>query len=308
VRQPASLCGVYGLKPTYGRVSRYGIVAFASSLDQVGTFARSASDLATLTEVISGHDPLDSTSVSQPLPSCTAALTKGVKGLRIGVPKEYFIKGLDAEVESAVRTAVKEIEKLGATVVPVSLPHTEHSLAVYYVLAPAEASSNLARFDGIRYGYRVPDAKDLKDLYYRSRSEGFGKEVKRRIMVGAFVLSTGYYDAYYLRAQKVRTLVARDFTNAFTQCDVIASPVAPTTAFKIGEKTNDPIAMYLSDVFTIPVNLAGLPGMSIPCGMDSKGLPVGLQLIGKPWDEETLFRVAGAYEAATDWHKKRPQA
>jgi aspartyl-tRNA(Asn)/glutamyl-tRNA(Gln) amidotransferase subunit A len=308
VRQPASLCGVYGLKPTYGRVSRYGIVAFASSLDQVGTFARSASDLASLTEVISGHDPLDSTSVSQPLPSCTAALTKGVKGLRIGVPKEYFIKGLDAEVESAVRTAVKEIEKLGATVVPVSLPHTEHSLAVYYVLAPAEASSNLARFDGIRYGYRVPDAKDLKDLYYRSRSEGFGKEVKRRIMVGAFVLSTGYYDAYYLRAQKVRTLVARDFTNAFTQCDVIASPVAPTTAFKIGEKTNDPIAMYLSDVFTIPVNLAGLPGMSIPCGMDSKGLPVGLQLIGKPWDEETLFRVAGAYEAATDWHKKRPQA
>jgi aspartyl-tRNA(Asn)/glutamyl-tRNA(Gln) amidotransferase subunit A len=308
VRQPASLCGVYGLKPTYGRVSRYGIVAFASSLDQVGTFARSASDLASLTEVISGHDPLDSTSVSQPLPSCTAALTKGVKGLRIGVPKEYFIKGLDAEVESAVRTAVKEIEKLGATVVPVSLPHTEHSLAVYYVLAPAEASSNLARFDGIRYGYRVPDAKDLKDLYYRSRSEGFGKEVKRRIMVGAFVLSTGYYDAYYLRAQKVRTLVARDFANAFTQCDVIASPVAPTTAFKIGEKTNDPIAMYLSDVFTIPVNLAGLPGMSVPCGMDSKGLPVGLQLIGKPWDEETLFRVAGAYEAATDWHKKRPQA
>jgi aspartyl-tRNA(Asn)/glutamyl-tRNA(Gln) amidotransferase subunit A len=307
VRQPASLCGVYGLKPTYGRVSRYGVVAFASSLDQVGTFARSASDLASLTEVISGHDPLDSTSVSKPLPSCTAALTKGVKGLRIGVPKEYFIKGLDSEVENAVRNAVKELEKLGATVVPVSLPHTEHSLNVYYVLAPAEASSNLARFDGIRYGYRVPDPKDLKDLYYRSRSEGFGKEVKRRIMVGAFVLSTGYYDAYYLRAQKVRTLVARDFTDAFTQCDVIASPVAPTTAFKIGEKTDDPIAMYLSDVFTIPVNLAGLPGMSVPCGMDSKGLPIGLQLIGKPWDEETLFRVAGAYEATTDWHTKRPR-
>jgi len=308
VRQPASLCGIYGLKPTYGRVSRYGVVAFASSLDQVGTFARSAADLASLTEVISGHDALDSTSVAKAAPAYSSALTKGVKGLRVGVPKEYFIKGLDPEVEKAVLTAIRKIEDLGATAVPVSLPHTEHSLAVYYVLAPAEASSNLARFDGIRYGFRIPEPKDLKDLYYRTRSEGFGKEVKRRIMVGAFVLSTGYYDAYYLRAQKVRTLIAKDFTNAFTQCDVIASPVAPTTAFKIGEKMNDPIAMYLSDVFTIPVNLAGLPSMSVPCGMDGKGLPIGLQLIAKPWDEEALFQVAGAYEAATNWHSMRPAA
>ncbi len=306
VRQPASLCGIYGIKPTYGRVSRQGVVAFASSLDQVGCFARSAGDLAVLTSALCGHDPLDSTSVPRSDNSFEVPAGANIKGLRIGVPREYFIEGVEPEVESAVRKAIKSLEDQGAQVVDISLPNTHHAVNVYYVIAPAEASSNLARFDGIRYGHRASDCKDLKELYYKSRSEGFGEEVKRRILVGSFVLSTGYYDAYYLRAQKVRTLIAQDFKAAFeSQCDLVACPVAPTTAFGIGEKVDDPVSMYLNDVFTIPVNLAGLPGMSVPCGLDSKNLPIGLQLIGKPWDESTLFRVAGAYEHATDWHTKR---
>lgn len=315
VRQPASLCGLYGIKPTYGRVSRYGVVAFASSLDQVGCFARSAEDLALLTSVICAHDSRDSTSLNVPgsmnVPGSpfSARPRDSLKGLRIGVPREYFIEGLATEVESAVRTAIDQLKHAGAEVVEISLPHTSHAVNVYYVIAPAEASSNLARYDGIRYGQRASGTKDLKELYYRSRSEGFGDEVKRRIMVGSFVLSTGYYDAYYLRAQKVRALIKRDFDEAFAgHCDLIACPVSPTTAFRLGEKVSDPIAMYLNDVFTIPVNLAGLPGMSVPCGFDSAGLPIGLQLIGKPWEEQTLFEVAGTYEAQTPWAKRRPAA
>jgi aspartyl-tRNA(Asn)/glutamyl-tRNA(Gln) amidotransferase subunit A len=307
VRQPASFCGLYGIKPTYGRVSRYGVVAFASSLDQVGCFARSAEDLALLTSAICAHDPRDSTSMNVPGSPFTARPRESLKGLRVGVPREYFIDGLAPEVESAVRTAIDQLKNAGAQLVEISLPHTTHAVNVYYVIAPAEASSNLARYDGIRYGQRASGAKDLKELYYRSRSEGFGEEVKRRIMVGSFVLSTGYYDAYYLRAQKVRTLIKRDFDEAFgTQCDLIACPVSPTTAFALGEKVADPISMYLNDVFTIPVNLAGLPGMSVPCGFDSAGLPIGLQLIGKPWDEQTLFEVAATYEAHSSWASQRP--
>ncbi|RIL04817.1 MAG: Asp-tRNA(Asn)/Glu-tRNA(Gln) amidotransferase subunit GatA, partial [Proteobacteria bacterium] len=305
VRQPASLCGLVGIKPTYGRVSRLGVIAFASSLDQVGTFARSAQDCALLTSAICGHDPFDSTSVDLEVPKFDESIGKEIKGLRVGIPREYFVDGMSKEVESAVRSAISQLEKLGAQAVEISLPHTEAAVAVYYILAPAEASSNLARYDGIRYGYRCKNPEDLKDLYFRSRSEGFGKEVKRRIMIGAYVLSTGYYDAYYLRAQKVRTLIKRDFDQAFEkECDLIACPVAPTTAFKIGEKSSDPLAMYLSDIFTIPVNLAGLPGMSLPCGFDSAGLPIGLQLIAKPWNEEAIFRAAAAYQGATEWHKK----
>jgi aspartyl-tRNA(Asn)/glutamyl-tRNA(Gln) amidotransferase subunit A len=307
IRQPASYCNIVGLKPTYGRVSRYGVVAFASSLDQVGPFARTVKDCALLTQVLCGRDEYDSTSADMPVPDFTASLNKGVKGLRIGVPKEYFVDGMNPEVAQTVRTAIDKLASLGAEIKEVSLPHTEAALAVYYILAPAEASSNLARFDGIRYGHRAKDGKNLYDLYCNSRAQGFGAEVKRRIMVGTYVLSTGYYDAFYRKAQKVRALIAQDFTKVFAgQVDCIISPAAPTTAFKIGEKTTDPIAMYLNDIFTIPVNLAGLPGMSIPCGFDAAGLPIGLQLIGKPWGEETLFQVASAYEAANDWHKKQP--
>ncbi len=308
IRQPASYCGICGLKPTYGRVSRYGVIAFASSLDQVGGFATNVRDLAHVTQAIAGHDPHDSTSVKVDVPDFLGVLGQSIKGLRLGVPKEYFISGLDAEVRQIVEKAIDSLAKLGAKVVEVSLPNTDAALAAYYILAPAEASSNLARYDGIRYGHRTENAESLEELYSRSRSEGFGAEVKRRILVGTYVLSAGYYDAYYLRAQKVRSLVALDFKKAFaTQCDLIIAPTAPTTAFKIGDKVEDPIAMYLNDIFTIPVNLAGLPGMSIPCGISKAGLPVGLQLIGKPWDEATLFKIAAAYEASTDWHKKLPQ-
>ncbi len=306
VRQPASFCNVVGLKPTYGRVSRYGVVAFASSLDQVGTFANTVSDCATVTSVISGHDARDSTSINSPIPDYSAALGKGIKGLKIGVPKEYFIKGLAAEVEQSVRAGINKLSAAGAELVEISLPHTEAALATYYILAPAEASSNLARFDGVRYGHRAKESKDLFDLYCKTRSEGFGNEVKRRIMVGTYVLSAGYFDAFYLKAQKVRALVARDFKEAFTRCDVIACPASPTTAFKIGAKVSDPLSMYLSDVFTIPVNLAGLPGMSVPCGFDSAGLPIGLQLIAKPFDEEMIFRFAAEFERLTECYKSRP--
>jgi aspartyl-tRNA(Asn)/glutamyl-tRNA(Gln) amidotransferase subunit A len=307
IRQPASFCNIVGIKPTYGRVSRYGVIAYASSLDQVGPMARSVRDCAEITQVLCGHDPHDSTSVPRNLPNFVEGLGKSIKGLRLGVPREYFIKGLDATVESSVRSAIAKLVEQGAEVVDISLPHTELAVAVYYILAPAEASSNLARYDGVRFGYRAEKPTGLEDLYARSRSEGFGTEVKRRIMIGTYVLSSGYYDAFYLRAQKVRTLIAQDFQNAFRDsCDVIVCPTAPTTAFKIAEKVTDPLAMYLNDVFTIPVNLAGLPGMSLPCGFDAQGLPIGLQLIGKPWDEETLFKAAFAYESATDWHKRLP--
>ena len=308
VRQPASLCNLVGLRPTYGRISRYGIVAFASSLDQVGIFTRNATDCAYLSEVVFGHDVYDSTSVDVAVPEFSNNLNQGVKGLRLGVPKEYFVEGMSAEVEEAVKKAISELESQGAEIVEVSLPHTELAVPAYYVINPAEASSNLARYDGIRYGYRAEDTEGLMDLYCKTRSEGFGTEVKRRIMIGTFVLSQGYYDAYYLKAQKVRALIAKDFKDIFeSKCDAVVCPTTPTTAFNIGEKTDDPIAMYLNDIFTVTVNLAGLPGISIPCGKDSAGLPIGLQIIGKAWDEETLFRIAAAYEQNTEWHKRVPE-
>lgn len=307
IRQPAALCSVVGIKPTYGRVSRYGVIAYASSLDQVGVFAQNTEDCALLTQAISGRDPNDATSSDRPVPSYKDALGRSIKGLRIGIPKEYFVSGLQREVEESIRKAIDTLTDLGAIPVEVSLPNTELAVSCYYIIAPAEASSNLARFDGIRYGHRTEGAKSLQELYRKSRSEAFGREVKRRIVIGSYVLSSGYYDAYYLRAQKVRTLIGQDFHQAFeSQCDLIVSPTTPTTAFKIGEKVSDPLEMYLNDIFTIPVNLAGLPGMSVPCGFDDNGLPIGLQLIGKPWDEETLFAVASAYEAATEWHRMKP--
>ena len=307
IRQPASFCGVVGLRPSYGRVSRYGVIAYASSFDQVGSFAANVRDCAVLSGIIAGKDEHDSTSQDVPVPDYTAVLDKGVKGLRIGMPREYFTDGVDGEVNEAVRNAIKTLEDLGASVVEISLPHTSASIACYYILVPAEASSNLARYDGVRYGYRTRNPEDLMDLYCRSRSEGFGEEVQRRIMIGSYVLSAGYYDAYYRKAQKVRSLIAKDFMDAFSsKCDVIACPVAPTTAFKVGDKIDDPIQLYLCDVFTGPVNLAGTAGLSVPCGFDSKNLPVGLQLICRPFDESTLFQVAGAYEAATEWHRKMP--
>lgn len=307
VRQPASLCSLVGFKPTYGRVSRYGLIAYGSSLDTVGVLGRNVRDTSLILQSISGRDPYDSTSVDQPVPNLLGSLDKGVKGLRIGVPDEYFISGINPEVEKSVRAAISELEKLGAKIVKISLPSTKLAVAAYYIVAPAEASSNLARFDGIRYGHRAQGAHDLVELYRTSRSEGFGEEVQRRILIGAYVLSTGYYDAYYLHAQKVRTLIAKEFQEAFAnQCDVIACPTSPTTAFKLQEKVDDPVSMYLMDVFTIPVNMAGLPGINVPCGFDSSNLPIGLQLIGKPWDEETLARVAHTFESNTDWHKRRP--
>jgi aspartyl-tRNA(Asn)/glutamyl-tRNA(Gln) amidotransferase subunit A len=306
IRQPAALCGVVGLKPTYGRVSRFGLVAFASSLDQIGPFATSVADAALLLQVMAGHDPKDSTSAPVPVPDYLAALGRGVKGLRIGLPKEYFIEGMDPQVDKAVRQAVAALESLGATVHEVSLPHTDAGLSVYYVIAPSEASSNLARFDGVRYGYRSPRAENLLQQYELSRDEGFGHEVKRRIMLGTYALSSGYYDAYYLKAQKVRTLIKQDFDRAFETVDVIATPTAPTAAFKAGEKADDPLQMYLSDVFTISCNLAGLPGMSVPCGFTADNLPIGLQLLGKPFDEETLFATANAFEKATAWARVPP--
>ena len=305
IRQPAAFCGVVGLKPTYGRVSRYGIIAFASSMDQVGPMTKDVRDCALMLAAIAGHDPADSTSANRPVPQYSASLTGEVKGLRIGVPKEYFVSGIQPAVEQAVRTAVRQLERNGAAIMEISLPHTEYAVAVYYIVATAEASSNLARYDGMRYGHRAR-AKDLTETYMLSRAEGFGPEVKRRIILGTYALSAGYYDAYYLKAQRVRTLIKRDFDEAFKSCDVIIAPTAPTTAFKIGEKTQDPLQMYLSDIYTISVNLAGLPALSLPCGFDSEGLPIGLQIIGKHFDESTVLAVAYAYEQSTDWHKRKP--
>jgi aspartyl-tRNA(Asn)/glutamyl-tRNA(Gln) amidotransferase subunit A len=305
IRQPAALCGCVGMKPTYGRVSRYGLVAFASSLDQVGPFTKDIRDNATLLNVISGHDKRDSTSVNQPVPDYVRALDGNIKGLRLGLPKEYLIGGLDPEVKAAVDAAVKQLESLGATVEEISLPHTEYAAATYYIIAPAEASANLARFDGIRYCARV-DGSDPIELYSQTRGAGFGPEVKRRIILGTYVLSSGYYDAYYLRAQKVRTLIRQDFLKAFEKVDAIVTPTTPTAAFKIGEKSDDPLQMYLSDVFTISCNLAGICGVSLPCGFTkSPRLPIGLQLLGKPFGEEMMLKIAHAYEQSTGWHKER---
>jgi aspartyl-tRNA(Asn)/glutamyl-tRNA(Gln) amidotransferase subunit A len=306
IRQPASLCGCVGFKPTYGRVSRYGLVAFASSLDQIGPFTKTVADCALTMRVLAGHDFNDSTSIPQPVPDYTASLEKGVKGLRLGLPKEYFIDGMDREVDAAVRAAIKKLENLGAEVVEISLPHTNYAVAVYYLIATAEASANLARFDGVRYGARVT-GEDVIDMYGKTRGAGFGPEVKRRIILGTYALSAGYYDAYYVRAQKVRTLIRQDFEKAFEKCDAIVTPTSPEIAFRIGEKTDDPLKMYLSDIFTISVNLAGICGMSLPCGFTkSPRLPIGLQILGKSFDEETVLRVAHSYEQATEWHKARP--
>jgi aspartyl-tRNA(Asn)/glutamyl-tRNA(Gln) amidotransferase subunit A len=305
IRQPAAFCGNVGLKPTYGRVSRYGLVAFASSLDQVGPFTKTVADAALVLRVIAGHDPMDSTSADLLVPDYRSALGGGVQGLRIGIPREYFIDGMDPEVERAVRAAVEVLRGLGAKTEEVSLPHTEYGLAAYYLIGPAEASSNLARYDGVKYGLRVPGARDLVEMESRTRAAGFGREVKRRIMLGTYALSAGYYDAYYGQALRVRTLVARDFANAFKAVDAIVAPTTPSVAFKVGEK-EDPIQMYLNDVFTIPVSLAGLPAVSIPGGFTLAGLPIGLQIIAKAYDEATVLRVAHAYEQATDWHKRKP--
>ncbi len=307
IRQPASLCGIVGIKPTYGRVSRYGLIAFASSLDQVGPFTHDLADCAAVMEVIAGHDPRDSTSVDQPVPAYTKSLNDPVKGLKIGVPKEFFGEGLDPEVEAAVRTALKEYEKQGAKLIDVSLPHSSYALAAYYIIAPAEASSNLARYDGMHYGHRTKEKTDLISTYAKSRSEGFGKEVQRRIMIGTYVLSSGYSAKYYLKAQKVRRLVKQDFDDAFTQCDVVMGPTTPTPAFKAGDKAADPLAMYLCDVYTVSCNLAGIPGISIPCGFTKSGLPIGLQLLSPPFDEEKMLRIGRMYESVTDWHTKRPK-
>jgi len=295
-----------GLKPTYSRVSRYGLVAFASSLDQIGPLTKDVRDAALLLNVISGKDPLDSTSADVPVPDFTQALTGDVQGLRIGIPREYFIHGIDPEVEGAVRAAVKVLEDLGAQADDATLPHTEYGVAAYYILAPSEASSNLARYDGVKYGYRTPHWSNLRDMYMRTRDEGFGPEVKRRIMLGTYALSAGYYEAYYKKAQQVRTLIRQDFERAFSHCDVLVAPTAPTPAFHIGEKVDDPLQMYLSDVFTVPVNLGGMPGIVLPCGFSSTGLPIGLQIIGKPFDEETILRVAYAFEQHTAYHRRKP--
>ena len=309
IRQPAALTGLVGLKPTYGRVSRRGIIAFASSLDQAGSMTRTVKDTAMLTAAISGHDPRDSTSVTDApsfdwLKACEA---KDMKGLRIGKPKEYFIDGMNAEVRQQVEEALKKCEELGAEIVDISLPHTEYAIAAYYVIAPSEASTNLSRYDAVRFGHRCENPEDLEDMYARSRDEGFGSEVKRRILTGAFALSSGYYDAYYLKAQQVRTLISQDFKEAFEKVDVIATPTSPIPAFKSGEKTADPLTMYLSDIFTIAVNLAGLPGLSQPCGFVD-GLPVGLQWLAPAWQEDKILAAASAYEGATDWHTKSPAA
>jgi aspartyl-tRNA(Asn)/glutamyl-tRNA(Gln) amidotransferase subunit A len=306
IRQPAALCGISGIKPTYGRVSRYGMIAYASSLDQGGPMAKTAEDLALLLNVMAGFDERDSTSMDHPVVDYTATLNDSIQGLRIGVPKEYFSEGLDADVAAAIHAALKEYEKLGATIHEIALPNSPLSIPAYYVIAPAECSSNLARYDGVRYGHRCDSPVNLEDMYKRSRSEGFGTEVKRRIMIGTYALSAGYYDAYYLKAQKVRGLIRQDFMDAFKKVDVIMGPTSPTPAFKLGEKTNDPISMYLSDIYTIAVNLAGLPGMSIPAGFVNH-LPVGLQLIGNFFEEARLLNVAHHYQKVTDWHTRTPK-
>lgn len=306
IRQPASLCGVVGIKPTYGRISRYGLIAFASSLDQVGPFTHDVMDNALLMEVLSGHDPKDSTSIDVPVPAYTKTLNDPVKGLRIGVPKEFFGEGLDSEVEGSIQVALREYEKLGAKLVAVTLPHSRYAVAVYYIVATAEASSNLARFDGMHYGHRTKVKTDLINTYAKSRGEGFGKEVQRRIMLGTYALSSGYKDDYYLKALKVRRLIKNDFDDAFKSCDVVMGPTAPSAAFKMGEKSDNPLAMYLSDIYTISCNLAGIAGLSIPCGFTKGGLPIGLQLLSPPFDEEKMLRIARMYETVTDWHTKRP--
>jgi aspartyl-tRNA(Asn)/glutamyl-tRNA(Gln) amidotransferase subunit A len=306
IRQPAALCGCVGLKPTYGRVSRYGLVAFASSLDQIGPLTKTVEDAALLLNVLSGLDPMENTSRPVAVPDYTATLNQSIKGLRIGIPKEYFAEGMDPEVEATIRKSIDWYASQGAEIIPVSLPHTSSAIAVYYIIATAEASANLARFDGVRYGHRSSDAKDPLSVYKNSRAEGFGPEVKRRIILGTYVLSSGYYDAYYNRAQKVRQLLRRDFEQAFEKCDVILTPTSPGPAFKFGEKTNDPLQMYLADIYTIAVNLAGVCGISIPCGFTSSKLPIGLQLIGPHFGEETLLRTAHAYETSHEWAQQRP--
>lgn len=305
IRQPASLCGVVGLKPTYGRVSRYGLIAFASSLDQIGPITKNVTDAAIMLNAIAGHDPKDSTSAPIDVPDFANVLGQEIKGLKIGIPKEYFIEGMDKDVEDSVRSAIKKLESLGAIPVEVSLPHTSYAVAVYYILATSEASSNLARYDGVKYGFRA-EGKDLLEMYMNTRAKGFGTEVKRRIMLGTYALSAGYYDAYYKKGQQVRTLIKQDFDNAFKNVDVIVTPTSPSAAFKIGEKATDPLQMYLSDIFTISVNLAGLPAISIPCGFTRNNLPIGLQIIGRHFDEESIFKIAYAYEQSTKWHLKRP--
>jgi aspartyl-tRNA(Asn)/glutamyl-tRNA(Gln) amidotransferase subunit A len=310
IRQPAALCGVVGMKPTYGRVSRYGLIAFASSLDQIGPFGWCVADAALLLKVMAGHDPKDSTSVPRPVPDYLADLDTPLKNLRIGIPKEYNIAGMDPQVKTAVEAATKQYEAMGARLIDISLPHTEYGIAAYYVIAPCEASSNLARYDGVQFGHRTAEpVRDIIELFSKSRAEGFGEEVKRRIMIGTYALSSGYYDAYYVRALQTRKLIRRDFDKAFEKCDVILSPTTPTPAFKRGEKTGDPLQMYLCDVFTVSANIAGIPGISIPCGFTSGDhpLPIGLQLLGPTFSESTLLRAARMYEAATTWHQARPK-
>ena len=309
IRQPASLSGVVGLKPTYGRVSRFGLVAFASSLDQVGPLTKTVRDAALIMNAIAGHDPQDSTCLNEPVPDYTAALGRDLHGIRLGLPKEYMIEGIDPQVKSAIDAAIAQLETLGAEIVDVSLPQTDYAIAVYYILATAEASANLARFDGVRYGHRAENPKDLLDHYGRTREEGFGPEVKRRIILGTYVLSSGYYDAYYLRAQKVRELIRQDFAKAFKKVDALISPTSPVPAFRLGERTDDPLQMYLADIFTSPANLAGICGINVPCGFaesDGHRLPIGLQLLGKALDEARILQIAHAYEQSTDWHKARP--
>jgi aspartyl-tRNA(Asn)/glutamyl-tRNA(Gln) amidotransferase subunit A len=306
IRQPAALCGVVGMRPTYGRISRFGLVAFASSLDQIGPFSKDVTDCAIMLNALCGHDPMDSTSVNLPVPDFTKSLINDVQGVKLGIPKEYFIAGMDEEVEASVWNAIESLQSCGAIVEEISLPHTDYAIAAYYIIAPAEASANLARYDGVRYGFRAEDAEELIDMYKQTRSQGFGDEVKRRIMLGTYALSSGYYDAYYLKAQKVRTLIKADFDKAFEKVDVVVTPTSPTPAFKLGERTADPLQMYLSDVMNTPSSLAGLPGISIPCGFTKSGLPIGLQLLAPPFEEEKIMRVAYTFEQNSDHHRKHP--
>ncbi|MGN7614325.1 Asp-tRNA(Asn)/Glu-tRNA(Gln) amidotransferase subunit GatA, partial [Magnetococcales bacterium HHB-1] len=306
IRQPAALCGITGLKPTYGRISRFGMIAFASSLDQAGPMCKSVEDAAIMLQTMAGFDPKDSTSINTPVPNYQEALKENIQGLKIGIPKEYFAHNLPEDIQNALQETLKTFESLGAKCIDISLPHSDYAVPTYYIIAPAEASSNLARYDGVKYGYRCKDPKDLHDLYFRTRAEGFGAEVKRRIMLGTYVLSSGYYDAYYRKAQKTRRLIANDFTQAFENVDLIFAPTTPSTTFKLGEKTDDPVEMYLSDIFTINVNLAGLPSLALPCGFDQNQLPIGCQLIGKPLDEATLLRAGYHYQQNSAWHQQKP--
>jgi aspartyl-tRNA(Asn)/glutamyl-tRNA(Gln) amidotransferase subunit A len=306
IRQPAHCCGIVGMKPTYGRVSRYGLVAFASSLDQIGPLTKDVEDCAIMMNAIAGYDPKDSTSVNVDVPDYKKSLVRDIQGLRIGIPREYFVEGMDPEIDRSVKEAMDVLKRCGATIQEISLPHTEYAVAVYYIIATAEASSNLARYDGVKYGLRSAGFKDLKEMYAQTRAEGFGKEVKRRIILGTYVLSAGYYDAYYRKASQVRTLMRTDFESAFQNVDVIVTPTAPTPAFRIGEKVEDPLQMYLSDIFTIPVNLAGIPAMVVPCGFSREGLPIGLQMMGKHFDEARLLKVAYTFEQSTDFHLRKP--